>query len=149
MPHYFEENIKVNTWNLNPGFKSIPLRNNVNLRSILASWHCKWKMLPAISVNKGCCSHQAITIQPPGRWALRELRMETGCPPSSHQPLQHSRTQRCTLRRLRMRKYRILAPDSWGAYQRNDFSEPRLLHLPIQNRAKFLDLRCLVVFNEQ
>ena len=22
-------------------------------------------MLPAISVNKGCCSHQAITLQPP------------------------------------------------------------------------------------
>ena len=29
-----------------------------------------------------------------------------------------------------MWKYRILAPGSWGAYQRNDFSEPKLLHPP-------------------
>ena len=65
-------------------------------------------MLPAISVNKRCCSHQAITLQPP-RW--------------------------CTLRRLRMRKHRILALDSQGAYQRNDFNEPRLLHLPILRKA--------------
>ena len=27
--------------------------------------NCRWRMLPAISVNKGCCNHQ---------WALRELR---------------------------------------------------------------------------
>ena len=45
-----------------------------------------------------------------------------------------------------MWKHRILAPDSWGAYQRNDFSEPRLLHLPIQS-AKFLNLRYPVFFN--
>ena len=30
---------------------------------------------------------------------------------------------------------RVLAPDSWGANQRNDFSEPRLLHLPIHRKA--------------
>ena len=42
---------------------------------------------------------------------------------------------RCTLRRLRLRKHRMLAPDSWGAYQRNDFSEPWLLHLPIHRKA--------------
>ena len=29
-----------------------------------------------------------------------------------------------------LRELRILAPESWG-YQRNDFREPRLLHLPI------------------
>ena len=29
----------------------------------------------------------------------------------------------------------ILAPDSWDAYQRNYFSEPRLLHLPIHRKA--------------
>ena len=34
-----------------------------------------------------------------------------------------------------MRKHRILAPDSWGIYQRNDFNEPRLLHLPIHRKA--------------
>ena len=42
--------------------------------------------------------------------------------------------QRCTLRRLRMGKHRILAPDIWGAHQRNDFSEPSLLHLPIHRK---------------
>ena len=33
-----------------------------------------------------------------------------------------------------MRKHRILAPDSWGADQRNDSREPRLLHLPIHRK---------------
>ena len=65
------------------------------------------KMLLAISVKKGCCSHQATKLQQP-------LMM-------------------CT-RILRMRKHRILAPDSWGTYQRNGFSKPRLLHLPIYSK---------------
>ena len=30
---------------------------------------------------------------------------------------------------------RRLAPDSWDAYERNDFSEPRHLHFPIHKRA--------------
>ena len=38
--------------------------------------------------------------------------------------------QRCTWRRLRMVKDKILASDSWGPHQRNDFSESRLLHVP-------------------
>ena len=42
---------------------------------------------------------------------------------------------RVHLRGLRMRRHRTLAPDSWGTYQRNDFSEPRLLHLPIHRKA--------------
>ena len=36
---------------------------------------------------------------------------------------------------LRMWKHRTLAPHSWDAYERNDFSEPRLLHLPIHRKA--------------
>jgi len=55
--------------------------------------------------------------------------METGYPPSSSQLLQPA------LRRLGMRKHRIRTPDGWGAYQRNDFSDPRLLHLPIHRKA--------------
>ena len=43
--------------------------------------------------------------------------------------------QQCTLRRVRMRKHRILALDSWGTHQRNDFNEPRLLHLLIHAAA--------------
>ena len=38
-------------------------------------------------------------------------------------------------RKLRKRKHRKLAPYSRGAYQRNDFSEPRLLHLLIFRKA--------------
>lgn len=41
--------------------------------------YCEWKMLPATSVSKGCCSHQTIILQLPWPGALRELRMETGC----------------------------------------------------------------------
>ena len=41
---------------------------------------------------------------------------------------------RWALRKLRMWKYRILAPDSWGTYQRNDFSEPGFLHIPIHRK---------------
>ena len=36
---------------------------------------------------------------------------------------------------LRMWKHRILAPGRWDAYQRNDFSEPRLLHLLVHRKA--------------
>ena len=32
-------------------------------------------------------------------------------------------------------KHRILAPDNWDACERNDFSEPRLLHLLIHTKA--------------
>ena len=39
------------------------------------------------------------------------------------------------LRKVKRWKHRILAPDSWGAYQRSDSSEPRPLHLPIQRKA--------------
>ena len=93
----------------------------------------EWKILPAISVNKGCCGHQAITLQQLWQWALRELRTETECLPSNHRLRSHPLT--VTLRRLRMRKKnKILAPDGWCTYQRNDFSELRLLHLFIHRR---------------
>lgn len=36
---------------------------------------CEWKMFPAILVNKGCCSHQAIVLQPRQQRALRQFRM--------------------------------------------------------------------------
>ena len=54
-------------------------------------------------------------------------------PPSNSQVLQPStsRPRWCSLRKLKTRKHRILAPDSQGAYQRNNFNEPRPLHLPI------------------
>ena len=65
-------------------------------------------------------------------WALRELRK--GRIPAIWQPSDCSHSPRWALRKLRMWKHRILAPDSWGTYQRKDFSEPRLLHLPIHRK---------------
>ena len=53
---------------------------------------------------------------------------KTGCPPFSSQLLQPS------LRTLRVKKPRILAPDSWCAYQRHNFIEPRPLHFPIHRK---------------
>ena len=43
--------------------------------------------------------------------------------------------QEFTLRKLRMGKHTIVVPDSWGAYQRNDFSEPRVLHLLVHKKS--------------
>ena len=46
------------------------------------------KMLPAISVNKGCCSHQATTVCPDGEpWEKSGWR-QMGCPVPSPEPLQ-------------------------------------------------------------
>ena len=36
-----------------------------------------WKNVASISVNKGCCGHQAIMLLPSWWWALRDLRIET------------------------------------------------------------------------
>ena len=101
---------------------------------------CERKILPALSV-----SSDVKAIKPshyscwPHQWALRELRMKTdGLPtatPSSVQPpptvypegIQDGERQV------------ILAPDSWGAYHRNDFSEPRLPFFHTQKSAKFLN----------
>ena len=90
------------------------------------------KILSAISVNKGCHSHQQLHPPPTvSRWALRELRKEI--------------KNTCHLAAIRLQPlpgkpwgnsgcFRILAPESWSAYQRNDFSEPRLLQLPIHRK---------------
>ena len=62
-------------------------------------------MLLYISVNKGYCIHQ-ILHSPPAMY----------------------------LDVLRMRKHRMLAPESWGTHPANDFSEPRFLHLPTHGK---------------
>ena len=64
--------------------------------------------LPALSENKGLCNHQGTTAAPMSlQWVLRELRMG---------------------------KKSILAPESWGANQKDSFNELRLLHLPIYRK---------------
>ena len=41
------------------------------------------KIVPPLSVNKGGCGHQAITLEPPQGWAQREIRMETTSAPAA------------------------------------------------------------------
>ena len=65
-------------------------------------------------------------------WALRELRKEKNTWHLAAIRLQS--LPRWTLKKLRMWKHMILAPDSWGMYQRQDFGEPRCLQLPIHRK---------------
>ena len=88
-------------------------------------------MLGAISVNKGWCSHEVITLQPPGPTC--EARGNSGWNTKNAHHLQHSPTPD-GVKRLRMRKQSTLALDAWGACQINDFSEPRLLHFLIYRK---------------
>ena len=39
-----------------------------------------------------------------------------------------------SLEELRVWKCKLLTPESWDAYERNDFSEPKLLFLPIHRK---------------
>ena len=50
-----------------------------------------------------------------------------------HQVSSHC-SHNCNMRGFRMEKSKIMALNSWGAYQKNDFNEPRLLHLPIHKK---------------
>ena len=112
-----------------PGDKS----RSQNVFQILVEFHTKrrnWEM--ERNRYKGCHSYHQ--LQPPGKlgepWgnsrrkeyllltAIKLQSFPTKCPEEAQ-----------------MWKTENTAPDSWGAYQRNDFSEPRLLHLPIHRKA--------------
>ena len=43
----------------------------------------QWKRITSAPVSKGCCSHRALSLQPPGRRALRELSTKTNGLPSA------------------------------------------------------------------
>ena len=94
---------------------------------------CQWK-------NVACHITKQRMLQP---WSHHITASLTVSPEGTQDrnrlpPIKPSATaatsQWCTLRRLRMRQHRILAPGSWGTYQRNDFNEPWLLHLPIHRK---------------
>lgn len=96
---------------------------------------CGWKVPPVVSVNKGRCSPSSLhititpTVNPEGTqdgkrvstWNISHLQ------PLPLHPGVHLRRQD--------EKAVILAPDSWGPYQRSDFRAPRLLYLPILGKA--------------
>ena len=83
---------------------------------------------------KKCCCHiskQRMLHPSSHQWALRELRME--------QDARHLAVSLCSHpptvypEEIQDEKHRILAPDRWG--ERNDFSQPWFLHLPIHRKA--------------
>ena len=88
-------------------------------------------IFPAISTNKGCHSQQWLQPCNVSQWAKEIQGWKEYLPSSSHQ----TAATPCGEPWGNSRCVQILAPDSWGAYQRNDFSEPRLLHLPIHRKA--------------
>ena len=84
----------------------------------------------AISVNKGChqvCSPSTWAGEPKGNSGKKEY-----LPCSSHQT---KATAYVSLEESQDVTRQGLAPDTWGAYQENDFSEPRLLHHPTYRKA--------------
>ena len=106
----------------------------VNLSNqVLKRWFIFQKWNISCHINKqGCHSHQQLQTPRMGSWwAPREPRKKI---PAIQQPSVCSHSLLGALRKLRMWKHRMLAPDRWGVYQRNDFSEPRLLYLSIHGK---------------
>ena len=111
---------------------------------------CGMRISPDISINKKCHSQQGflafkcecgLTKVGSSRWLqpLQWLLRSWGNARISHLP--HCHSLRWT------RKETGSAPDSWGAYERNEFSEPRGLHLPIQRMLN--SLTWYLIFNVQ
>ena len=126
---------KWTSWNVHDQKSKVFSYSAGNTRSATISHDghstCEWNIFPAISINKGCCSHQAITLQPCGWLTLSELRLETIGLLTSKPSVTAITPKWWTLRGFRMEKARVLAPDSRGAYEINDFSEPRLFYPPM------------------
>ena len=76
-------------------------------------------------------------------WALREFRKERT--PAIWQPSGCNHSLWWAPRKLRIWK-QLLAPDSWGVYQGNDFSESRFLHL-LKHRGALNSLTCVIWFS--
>ena len=85
---------------------------------------CEMKISPAILINKKCYSHQRF-LASKCEWGLPKHWSSRCCQPP--QWLLRSWGNAWS----KANKGTELAPDSWGAYERNEFSEPRGLHLPI------------------
>ena len=82
-------------------------------------------MSPAISVNKECGSIKPSDTE------------DSPCPHARVHP-----------EGIQDGENKVLVLESLGTYQRNDFNEPRLLHLPVHRKTlKFLNLRYLVFFH--
>ena len=88
-------------------------------------------MLPAISVNKGCHSHQQAQLPNTEPQGNSGWKCNTCHPIIRLQPPWLV----CTWGNSGWEN-RILTPESWGTYQRNrSLGEPRLLHRPKHRKA--------------
>ena len=100
---------------------------------------CGWN-LPLWMKNIACRISKQRMLQPSSHHSTAAPRVSPeGTQDGSRMPaIKSSDTvatpRQCTLKRLKVTNHRILAPESWCAYQRNDFREPRLLHLPIHRK---------------
>ena len=86
-------------------------------------------MFPTIPINKDVT---AISNSGPPNvtfWAQRGPRKNEACDLAAS--CSHSLLWAPRSLGIQKKKNRMLAPESWDAYERNDFSKPRLLHLPI------------------
>ena len=88
-------------------------------------------VFPAISVNKEVTAIVILGLQisEPRRHPKRETVPLIQQLPAAATPYGDQGTKDVIKSRSRM-----LAPDRWGAYERNDFSQTRWLHLPIHRK---------------
>ena len=88
-------------------------------------------IFPAISTNKGITAILDYGSPNVNFWAQREPRKNNANDPVV---ISHS-SQWATNSGCEESNLRMLAPDRWGEYERNNFSKPRLLHLHIPRKA--------------
>ena len=84
-------------------------------------YFCEMKISLAMLINKKCHSHQHF-LASKCEWRLPKLGSSACCIVT---------TEELYNARSKMNKATGLAPGSWGAYERNEFSDSRDLHLPI------------------
>ena len=87
---------------------------------------CEMKISPDILINKKWLNHQQF-LASKCEWSLPTPRVTPHGDGWGAGGMQEARWRR-----------KQPGPDSWGAYERNEFSEPGGLHLPLQRR-----LNCL------
>ena len=104
----------------------------------VANSNCKMKTSPAISINKKCHSHQLSLASKCGMAGGGLLRLQSSRSYHTRSGGMQEAGICHIFPSLRRTRKQDLAQDSQGAYERNEFSESRGLHLPIQRRLKSL-----------
>ena len=102
---------------------------------------CGWKVPPVVSVNKGCCSHQTFSLQSPWQWTPRER----GCPQwnISYPPPKGAPEETGG-------ESRDAGPSQLRYISKEWFQGTQTLApFHTDESTKFLNLRCLVFFNQQ